>query len=87
MRAELEAMLGSAALDERAVRVTDIRGNLPVPSHALPRLRRGGPSGNAALLPAVWITRRSLQATLWCVKDQVAAGINPAALATLERCN
>jgi len=76
MRAELESIVGAAALDERPVRET-IRGNLPVPSH------RAAPRRGAALFPAVVITRKSLQTTNRRLRDQVAAGQNPAALATL----
>jgi hypothetical protein len=53
-----------------------MRGNLPVPSHR-------GRYAAAALFPAVWIIREFLPATLGCIKDQVAAGVNPAAIATL----
>ncbi|HSS93309.1 MAG TPA: hypothetical protein VLR46_04880 [Candidatus Dormibacteraeota bacterium] len=54
----------------------DMRGNLPVPSH------RGG-YADAALFPAVWFIRTFLRATFCGIKDLVAAGLNPAALATL----
>jgi hypothetical protein len=54
----------------------DMRGNLPVPSHR-------GRYAAAALFPAVWIIRMFLPATSYDMKDQVATGLNPAALATL----
>jgi len=76
VRADLEAIVGSTALDERAVRETDIRGNLSVPSHR-------GRYAAAALFPAVWIIREFLPARLRFIGDQVAAGVNPAAIATL----
>jgi len=53
-----------------------IRGNLPVPSH---RSRFAA----AALFPAVRIVGEFLQTTFCELEDKVAAGINPAALATL----
>ncbi len=53
-----------------------MRGNLSVPSH---RSRFAA----AALFPAVGIIEEFLQATFWGFRDKVAAGINPAALATL----
>jgi hypothetical protein len=53
----------------------DMRGNLPVPSH---RSRFAA----AALFPAVRIVGEFLQTTFCELKYKVAAGINPAALAT-----
>jgi hypothetical protein len=59
-----------------------MRGNLPVPSHALPRLRRGGPRGRAALFPAEVIFEMFTPGHAVVNKvDKVATGINPVALA------
>jgi hypothetical protein len=55
-----------------------MRRNLTVPSH-----RPVGFADGAAHLPGDWIFEKSLLATLRVDEDKVAAGLNPAAHATL----